>query len=54
MNTGDWVESCTAVVEGQDGTMQLIDWAAVQRRRALAQGYPRLLRRRRQNTQAAC
>ncbi|MEO0915087.1 MAG: UDP-2,3-diacylglucosamine diphosphatase, partial [Pseudomonadota bacterium] len=28
VNTGDWVESCTAVVEEQDGTLRLIDWVA--------------------------
>lgn len=27
-NTGDWVESCTAVVETHTGIMQLIDWTA--------------------------
>jgi UDP-2,3-diacylglucosamine pyrophosphatase LpxH len=37
VNTGDWVESCTAVVEREDGALQLIDWAAVRRRRALLQ-----------------
>lgn len=26
INTGDWVESCTAVVEHFDGTMELIHW----------------------------
>lgn len=26
MNCGDWVESCTAIVEGVDGEFQLIDW----------------------------
>lgn len=26
-NDGDWVESCTALVEEADGTMRLIDWA---------------------------
>lgn len=26
INTGDWVESCTAVVENFDGTMELIRW----------------------------
>ena len=26
INTGDWVESCTAVVERQDGTMEMITW----------------------------
>jgi UDP-2,3-diacylglucosamine pyrophosphatase LpxH len=33
VNTGDWVESCTAVAERDDGTLELIDWAAVVRRR---------------------
>ncbi|MFC3073371.1 UDP-2,3-diacylglucosamine diphosphatase [Shinella pollutisoli] len=28
INTGDWVESCTAVVEHEDGRMELIDWPA--------------------------
>lgn len=26
VNTGDWVESCTAVVELEDGRLALIDW----------------------------
>ncbi len=26
-NDGDWVESCTALVEAADGSMRLIDWA---------------------------
>ncbi len=29
MNDGDWVESCTALVEHADGRMELLDWAAV-------------------------
>lgn len=28
LNDGDWVESCTALVEHHDGRMELIDWAA--------------------------
>ena len=28
LNTGDWVESCTALVEHHDGRLELIDWAA--------------------------
>ncbi len=28
-NDGDWVESCTALVEHHDGRLELIDWAAV-------------------------
>lgn len=27
LNTGDWVESCTAIVEHEDGRFELIDWA---------------------------
>jgi UDP-2,3-diacylglucosamine pyrophosphatase LpxH len=26
LNDGDWVESCTAIVEGFDGTMRIVDW----------------------------
>jgi UDP-2,3-diacylglucosamine pyrophosphatase LpxH len=28
MNDGDWVESCTALVEHPDGRFELVDWAA--------------------------
>ncbi|MHA6646180.1 UDP-2,3-diacylglucosamine diphosphatase [Mesorhizobium sp. A623] len=31
INTGDWVESCTAVVEHEDGRMEVIRWAAMSR-----------------------
>jgi UDP-2,3-diacylglucosamine pyrophosphatase LpxH len=31
LNDGDWVESCTAVVEHHDGRLELIDWAALNR-----------------------
>jgi len=37
INTGDWVESCTAVVERADGTFKLIDWAATKRNRKLVE-----------------
>ena len=30
-NDGDWVESCTALVEDQSGAMSLIDWTKEQR-----------------------
>jgi UDP-2,3-diacylglucosamine pyrophosphatase LpxH len=30
-NDGDWVESCTALVEHADGTMEILDWAARKR-----------------------
>lgn len=33
LNTGDWVESCTAIVENHDGSLHLIDWAEVTRNR---------------------
>ena len=32
MNCGDWVESCTALVEHEDGTFEIIVWADPQRR----------------------
>ena len=28
LNDGDWVESCTALVEHADGRLEIIDWAA--------------------------
>ena len=34
INTGDWVESCTAITEDHDGTLRLVDWSAVMRERA--------------------
>lgn len=55
INTGDWVESCTAVVEKPDGTLDLIDWAAAVRRRdgmAELRGEARR-RQRRRNSEAA-
>lgn len=27
LNTGDWVESCTAIVETHDGEFKLVDWS---------------------------
>jgi len=33
MNTGDWVESCTALVEHYDGRYELLRWADVVRER---------------------
>ena len=29
INTGDWVESCTAVVEHFDGRMEIVHWPHV-------------------------
>jgi UDP-2,3-diacylglucosamine pyrophosphatase LpxH len=31
LNDGDWVESCTALVEHADGRLELVDWAALNR-----------------------
>jgi UDP-2,3-diacylglucosamine pyrophosphatase LpxH len=35
-NDGDWVESCTALVEELDGTFRIIDWAKIKREAAMA------------------
>ena len=35
-NDGDWVESCTALVEHGDGRMEIIDWAVRKREEAAA------------------
>ena len=37
INTGDWVESCTAVAEDHDGTLSLIDWAEISRGRIVGE-----------------
>lgn len=31
VNDGDWVESCTALVEHHDGRLELVDWASLNR-----------------------
>ncbi len=31
LNCGDWVESCTALVEHHDGRLEIMDWAALNR-----------------------
>jgi UDP-2,3-diacylglucosamine pyrophosphatase LpxH len=31
LNDGDWVESCTALVEHHDGRLELLDWTAMNR-----------------------
>jgi len=28
VNTGDWVESCTAIIEDDAGELRLVDWEA--------------------------
>jgi UDP-2,3-diacylglucosamine pyrophosphatase LpxH len=32
VNCGDWVESCTAIVEHNDGRLEILDWSGVQPR----------------------
>jgi UDP-2,3-diacylglucosamine pyrophosphatase LpxH len=40
-NCGDWVDSCTAIVEHGDGRLELVDWGAASRARPrLPQGVP--------------
>ncbi|MEL6818428.1 MAG: UDP-2,3-diacylglucosamine diphosphatase [Pseudomonadota bacterium] len=34
INTGDWVESCTAIAEDEHGELHLIDWSQITRARA--------------------
>jgi UDP-2,3-diacylglucosamine pyrophosphatase LpxH len=35
MNCGDWVDSCTAIVEHLDGRMELVEWGVTPAPRAL-------------------
>ena len=41
-NDGDWVESCTALVEQADGRMEIVDWAE----RKLAEGQEKTAKKR--------
>ncbi len=41
VNDGDWVESCTALVEHADGRLELLDWALRRRLSFLAERGPR-------------
>lgn len=34
INTGDWVESCTAVIESYDGAIELLEWSKTVRARS--------------------
>lgn len=40
INTGDWVESCTAVLERQDGTFEHVRWLDVVRKRMQPSAQP--------------
>ncbi|MBB5755045.1 UDP-2,3-diacylglucosamine diphosphatase [Prosthecomicrobium pneumaticum] len=40
VNTGDWVESCTALVEHHDGRLEIVRWAELKRARALKASLP--------------
>ncbi|HNB28817.1 MAG TPA: UDP-2,3-diacylglucosamine diphosphatase, partial [Alphaproteobacteria bacterium] len=35
-NDGDWVESCSALVEHRDGRLEIIEWAAARKFSMLA------------------
>jgi UDP-2,3-diacylglucosamine pyrophosphatase LpxH len=37
VNTGDWIENCTAEVDRENGSLHLIDWAASRRKRCIVQ-----------------
>jgi len=37
VNCGDWVESCTAIVEHDDGRMEIVEWANLREPEALPQ-----------------
>nr|WP_236545203.1 UDP-2,3-diacylglucosamine diphosphatase [Tropicimonas marinistellae] len=50
VNTGDWVESCTAIVEEESGTLRLIDWEAAMTRRKHARRAARKRARKRKAT----
>ena len=51
INTGDWVESCTAIIENDAGEMRLIDWEARNARRHMVERRRRS--RRLRDTEAA-
>jgi UDP-2,3-diacylglucosamine pyrophosphatase LpxH len=51
-NDGDWVESCTALVEHADGTMEVIDWAERVRREAMVERIDRAARRSQEPVEA--
>jgi UDP-2,3-diacylglucosamine pyrophosphatase LpxH len=53
MNTGDWVESCTALVEHLDGSFEIIHWADEMRRRANSDVLPLTRRGREAKATAA-
>ena len=39
-NDGDWVESCTALVEHRDGRMEILDWAEIRRSDVAPSAHP--------------
>lgn len=44
LNTGDWVESCTAIGETHDGAFEMINWLDVVRARERAEAEPQPVR----------
>ncbi len=51
-NDGDWVESCTALVEAADGTMSLLDWAEENRKAAAKRAAPAIKSKRKEKEPA--
>lgn len=53
INTGDWVESCTAVVEHQDGKFEIIEWPMMARDHRLTATDPKKYNRGQTRSRAA-
>ncbi|WP_370981540.1 UDP-2,3-diacylglucosamine diphosphatase [Agaribacterium sp. ZY112] len=51
-NTGDWVESCTAIVEHHDGKMELIHWLEHPLRLSMAQAKKQKIKLKKKKTKA--
>lgn len=53
LNVGDWVESCTSLVEHFDGRLELVDWAARQKLSMLPQTITTMTARSKSSTPAS-
>jgi UDP-2,3-diacylglucosamine pyrophosphatase LpxH len=51
LNTGDWVESCTAIIENHEGEMRLVDWEARNNRQQMLKQRSRRRARSQKNGQ---
>ncbi len=52
INTGDWVESCTAIIETIEGEMQIVRWTEMPKKIKRPKKTRRLIRRRRKKENA--